>query len=68
MLTTAQGIILIFIALAFSGLIVVEYFYGMSPGTMDQLRSTSTEHPDMVYIRRRPEDIWSANKGGLFLI
>ncbi len=40
----------------------------MSPGTLDQLRSTSTEHPNLVYIRRLPEDIWSANKGGLYLI
>ena len=63
-----KTILLIVIILAFSGLVIKEQFYGMSPGTMDQLRSTSTEHPDMVYIRRVPEDIWSANRGGLFLI
>ncbi len=67
-MTPLQIILLIVIILAFSGLIVKEQFYGMSPGTMDQLRSTSTEHPDMVYIRRVPDNIWSANNGGLFLI
>ncbi len=63
-----KTILLIVIILAFSGLVIKEQFYGMSPGTLDQLRSTSTEHPNLVYIRRLPEDIWSANKGGLYLI
>jgi hypothetical protein len=63
-----KTILLIVIILAFSGLVIKEQFYGMSPGTMDQLQSTSTEHPDMVLIRRVPNDIWSTNKGGLYLI
>ncbi len=61
-------ILLIVIVIAFSGLFIKEQFFGMSPGTLDQLRSTSTEHPDMVYIRRVPDDIWAANKGGMYLI
>ncbi len=61
-------ILLIVIVIAFSGLFIKEQFFGMSPGTLDQLRSTSTEHPDMVYIRRVPDNIWAANKGGLFII
>lgn len=68
MLSTLQTIILIVIIVAFGGLVIKEQFYGMSPGTLDQLRSTSTEHPDMVYIRRVPDDMWAANKGGLYLI
>ena len=67
-MTPIQIILLIVIVIAFSGLFIKEQFYGMSPGTLDQLRSTGTEHPDMVYVRRIPDDVWSANKGGLFLI